>query len=127
KLDEYAQTLLAPRISTVSGVAQLQVFGTQKYAVRVQLEPLALAARGIGLDEISTAIQNANSNTPTGVLDGKTRTFTIESSGALTDAAGFQQIVVAYRAGAPVRLEDVAQVQDAVENNRIAGWYGDTR
>jgi HAE1 family hydrophobic/amphiphilic exporter-1 len=127
KVDQYAQTLLAPRISTVSGVSQLQVFGTQKYAVRVQLEPLALAARSISLDEINAAIQNANSNTPTGILDGKTRTFTIESSGALTDAAGFREIVVAYRGGAPVRLEDVATVQDAVENNRIAGWYGDQR
>jgi HAE1 family hydrophobic/amphiphilic exporter-1 len=127
KVDQYAQTLLAPRISTVSGVSQLQVFGSQKYAVRVQLEPLALAARGIGLNEVSAAIGNANSNSPTGVLDGKTRTFTVETSGALKDAAGFREIVVAYREGAPVRLEDVAQVTDGVENNRIAGWYGDTR
>ena len=127
KVDQYAQTLLAPRISTVSGVSQLQVFGSQKYAVRVQLEPLALAARGISLDEISTAIGNANSNTPTGVLDGKTRTFTVETSGALSDAAGFRGIVVAYRDGAPVRLEDVAQVFDSVENTRIAGWYNDAR
>ncbi len=127
KVDQYAQTLLAPRISTVSGVSQLQVFGTQKYAVRVQLEPLALAARGISLDEISTAIRNANSNTPTGVLDGKTRIFTVETSGSLSDAAGFRDIVVAYRDGAPVRLDDVAQVYDAVENTRIAGWYNDAR
>ncbi len=127
KVDQYAQTLLAPRISTITGVSQLQVFGSQKYAVRVQLEPLALAARGISLDEISTAISNANSNTPTGILDGKTRVFTVETSGALSDAAGFRQIVVAYREGAPVRLEDVAQVQDAVENIRSAGWYNDTR
>ncbi len=127
KVDQYAQTLLAPRISTIAGVSQLQVFGSQKYAVRVQLEPLALAARSISLSEITTAIQNANSNTPTGVLDGKTRTFTVESSGALKDADGFRQIVVAYRDGAPVRLEDVARVQDAVENIRIAGWYNDTR
>src|SRR6187551_963893 len=104
KVDQYAQTLLAPRISTVSGVSQLQIFGSRKYAVRVQVEPLALAARGIGLEEISNAIQKANSNTPTGILDGKTRIFTIETSGALTDAAGFRQIVVAYRDGAPVRL-----------------------
>jgi HAE1 family hydrophobic/amphiphilic exporter-1 len=127
KVDQYAQTLLAPRISTIAGVSQLQVLGSQKYAVRVQLEPLALAARSISLEEITSAIQNANSNTPTGVLDGKTRTFTVESSGSLKDAAGFRQIVVAYRAGAPVRLEDVAQVQDAVENVRIAGWFNDTR
>jgi HAE1 family hydrophobic/amphiphilic exporter-1 len=127
KVDQYAQTLLAPRISTITGVSQLQVFGSQKYAVRVQLEPLALAARGISLDEISTAIQNANSNTPTGVLDGKTRVFTVETSGALMNAADFRQVVVAYREGAPVRLEDVAQVNDAIENIRTAGWYNDTR
>ena len=127
KVDQYAQTLLAPRISTVSGVAQLQVFGSQKYAVRVQLEPLALAARGIGLNEVSAAIESANSNSPTGVLDGKTRIFTVESSGALRDAADFRQIVVAYREGAPVRLEDVARVTDGIENKRVASWYGDTR
>ncbi|MDB6152077.1 MAG: efflux transporter [Chthoniobacteraceae bacterium] len=126
KVDQYAQTLLSPRISTVSGVSQLQVFGSQKYAVRVQLEPLALAARGIGLDEVSTAIQGANSNTPTGILDGKTRIFTVESSGALKDAADFREVVVAYRDGASVRLEDVALVSDSVENTRIAGWYNDT-
>jgi multidrug efflux pump subunit AcrB len=127
KVDQYAQTLLAPRISTVSGVAQLQVFGSQKHAVRVQLEPLALAARGIGLNEVSAAIESANSNSPTGVLDGKTRIFTVESSGALRDAAGFRQIVVAYREGAPVRLEDVARVTDGIQNKRVASWYGDTR
>jgi hydrophobic/amphiphilic exporter-1 (mainly G- bacteria), HAE1 family len=127
KVDQYAQTLLAPRISTVTGVSQLQVFGSQKYAVRVQLEPLALAARGISLEEVSTAIQRANSNMPTGILDGKTRVFTVESSGALEDRAEeFRDIVVAYREGAPVFLKDVADVQDAVENTRIAGWYNDT-
>ena len=127
KVDQYAQTLLAPRISTISGVSQLQVYGSQKYAVRVQLEPLALAARGISLDDVSAAIQKANSNTPTGILDGKTRVFTVESSGGLNDAEGFRKVVVAYRDNAPVMLEDVAQVHDAVENNRIAGWYNDTR
>ncbi|MCC6954672.1 MAG: efflux RND transporter permease subunit [Deltaproteobacteria bacterium] len=125
KVDQYAQTLLAPRISTITGVSQLVVFGSQKYAVRVQLDPLALAARGISLAEISAAIQSANSNTPTGVLDGRTRLFTVESSGALTDAAAFRAIVVAYREGAPVLLEDVATVQDAVENARSAGWVND--
>ncbi len=127
KVDQYAQTLLAPRISTIEGVSQLQVFGTQKYAVRVQIEPLSLAARSISMDDISLAIQRANSNTPTGVLDGKTRVFTVESSGGLMDAAGFREIVVAYRDGAPIRLADVAQVQDSIENSRIAGWYNDTR
>jgi HAE1 family hydrophobic/amphiphilic exporter-1 len=126
KVDQYAQTLLSPRISTVSGVSQLQIYGSQKYAVRVQLEPLALAARGIGIDEISTAIQKANSNSPTGILDGKTRIFTVESSGALKNAADFREIIVAYRGGAPVLLEDVANVIDAVENTRSIGWYNET-
>ncbi|MES2571818.1 MAG: efflux RND transporter permease subunit, partial [Verrucomicrobiota bacterium] len=90
-------------------------------------EPLALAARGISMDEVSTAIQSANSNTPTGILDGKTRIFTVESSGGLKDAADFREVVVAYRDTAPVRLKDVATVSDSVENTRIAGWYNDTR
>jgi HAE1 family hydrophobic/amphiphilic exporter-1 len=127
KVDEYAQTLLGPRISTINGVSQLQVFGSQKYAVRVQVEPLALAARGIGLEEVSSAIQRANSNAPTGVLDGRTRTYTVETSGGLKNAADFRRVVVTYRDDAPVFLEDVAQVHDAVENHRIAGWYNDTR
>ena len=127
KVDEYAQTLLAQRISTVSGVAQVNVFGTQKYAVRVQANPLALASRGIGLDEVRTALDQANSNLPTGTLDGKAQSFTVESSGPLLNAAGFRPLIVAYRDGAPVRLDEVAKVIDSVENDRIASWYRDTR
>ncbi len=123
KVDEFAQTLMAQRISTVSGVAQVNVYGSQKYAVRVQVNPLALAARGIGLDEVRTAVQEGNSNLPTGTLDGPTRSFTIESNGPLLDASGFRQLIVAYRNGAPVQLNEIAKVIDSVESDRAASWY----
>jgi HAE1 family hydrophobic/amphiphilic exporter-1 len=127
KVDEYAQTLVAQRISTVSGVSQVQVWGSMKYAVRVQVNPLALAARGIAIDEVKTAIEQGNSNLPTGTLDGKTQSFTVESSGELKDAAAYRPLVVTYRDGAPVRLDEVANVLDSVEENRAASWFRDTR
>ncbi len=127
KVDEYAETVLAPRLSTISGVAQVQVFGSQKYAVRVQVDPVALAGRSVSLNDVRTAIASANSNLPTGVLEGHRQTFTVETSGQITDAAGFRPLVVAYREGAPVRLEDVAKVTDSVANDRSASWFGETR
>jgi len=127
KVDEYAQTLMAQRISTIEGVAQVPIYGTQKYAVRVQANPLALASRGIMLEEVRAAIQQGNSNLPTGTLDGKTQSFTVESSGELKDAAAYRPLVVAYRDGAPVRLDEVANVIDSVENDRIATWFRDQR
>jgi HAE1 family hydrophobic/amphiphilic exporter-1 len=122
-LDNYGQTLLGQRISTVSGVSQVQVYGSQKYAVRIHLDPRALAARGIGIDEVQTAIQNANVNLPTGALDGRYRAFTIETDGQLREADAYRPVVIAYRKGAPVRLEDVGQVEDSVENDRVAAWF----
>ena len=127
KVDEYAQTLVAQRISTVSGVSQVQVFGSMKFAVRVQVNPLALAARGMVIDEVKTAIEQGNSNLPTGTLDGKTQTFTVESSGELKNATAYRPLVVAYRDGAPVRLDEVATVLDSVEEDRAASWFRDTR
>ena len=127
KVDEYAQTLMAQRISTIQGVAQVQIYGTQKYAVRVQANPLVLASRGIMLEEVRAAIRQGNSNLPTGTLDGKTQSFTVESSGELKDAAAYRPLVVAYRDGAPVRLDEVANVIDSVENDRIATWVRDQR
>src|SRR4030095_420133 len=103
KVDEYAQTLVAQRISTVSGVSQVQVWGSMKYAVRGQGNPLALAARGIAIDEVKTAIEQGNSNLPTGTLDGKKQSFTVESSGELKEAAAYRPLVVTYRDGAHVR------------------------
>ncbi|MDQ3623655.1 MAG: efflux RND transporter permease subunit, partial [Verrucomicrobiota bacterium] len=127
KVDEYAQTLLAQRISTVPGVAQVQVFGSQKFAVRVQVDPRALAARGISFDAVRDAVAGGNSNLPTGALEGRDQTFTVESTGQLNNAAEFRPLIVAYRDGAPVRLEEVANVIDSVENDRSASWFGDTR
>ena len=126
-VDEYAQTLLARRISTVSGVAQVNVYGSQKYAVRVQLDPKALASRQIGIDEVATAIDEANVNLPTGTLDGPKQSFTIETTGQLFKAAGYRQAIVAYRDGSPVRLEDLGNVIDTVEDTKRAAWYNGTR
>ena len=111
-VDEYAQTWLGQRISTISGVAQVQVFGSQKYAVRVQVDPRALAARGIGIDEVEQAINRGNVNLPTGTLYGQKQAYTIQASGQLTDAAAYRPLVVAYRNGSPVRLEELGRVID---------------
>src|ERR1700749_3820456 len=126
-VDEYAETVMAQRISTVSGVSQVQVFGGQKYAVRIQLDPNALATRGIGVDEVQSAINSNNSNLPTGKLYGSKQAFTIQSSGQLTNAAQFRRMIVAYRNGNPVRLEELGSVLDDVENNKITAWWNDSR
>jgi HAE1 family hydrophobic/amphiphilic exporter-1 len=126
-VDEYAETQLAQRISTISGVAQVNVFGSQKYAVRVQVDPDRLASRGIGLDELSQAIRSANVNRPTGTLEGPHQTFAIKANGQLATAAAYRPLIVAYKKGAPVRLDEVATVLDDVENNKRANWLGDKR
>src|SRR6478672_9249201 len=127
QLDEYAETLMAQRISTVEGVAQVQVYGSQKYAVRIQLDPQQLAARGIGLDEVATAVQNGNVNVPTGILWGTDKAYAVESQGQLTNAAGFAALVVAYRDGAPVRLGDLGNVLDSVQDTTQASWFNGQR
>ena len=124
-LDEYGQTLMAQRISMVSGVAQVLVFGSQKYAVRAQLDPHALASRGIGIEEVAQAIQGANVNLPTGTLYGRDQAFTIQATGQLTKAEVYRPLIVAYRNGAPVRLEDLGDVIDGVEDDKTASWYAD--
>jgi HAE1 family hydrophobic/amphiphilic exporter-1 len=124
---EYADTLLAQQISQISGVAQVQVFGGQKYAVRVRLDPEAAAARSISMAEIQAAITAAASNTPIGVLSGPTRNLTLDMGAQKADAAIYRRIIVAWRNGAPVRLEEIARVEDGVENERIAGWYNAAR
>jgi HAE1 family hydrophobic/amphiphilic exporter-1 len=126
-VDEYAETQLAQRLSTLTGVAQVQVFGAQKYAVRIQANPDQLASRGIGLDELQQAIQRGNVNQPTGTLEGARQTFAIKTKGQLENAVAYRPLVVAYRNGAPVRLEEVATVIDSVENNKVASWYVDKR
>ncbi|HET6230580.1 MAG TPA: efflux RND transporter permease subunit [Longimicrobiaceae bacterium] len=127
ELDEYGETMMGQRISTVPGVAQVSVFGAQKYAVRIQLDPAALASRGIGTDEVSQAISSSNVNQPTGVLWGRSKAYTLQASGQLTDADQFRQMTIAYRNGAAVRLGDVANVLDGVENTRVAAWLRDQR
>ena len=126
-VDEYAETMMAQRISTISGVAQVLVFGSQKYAVRVQVNPNALASMGIGIDEVQKAVANQNVNMPTGTLYGKRRAFTVEATGQLKDAAAYRPLVVAYRNGAPVRLAQLGRVIDSVENDKVAAWYNDQR
>ena len=122
-VDEYAQTHLAQRISTVDGVAQVMVMGAQKYALRVQLDPRALASRGITLDEVRSALSTHNVNLPTGVLDGNYQAMTVVASGQLKNSDEFSRIVIAYRNGAPVKLGDIAQVLDSVQEVRVGSWY----
>ncbi len=124
-LNEYAETMMAQRISTVSGVAQVQIFGAQKYAVRVQLDPRALAYRGIGIDEVSAAVASANVNIPTGTLWGANTAYTVQATGQLTEAAQYGPLIIAYRNGAPVRVRDVGRAVDGVENDKTASWYVD--
>ncbi|MEI6970756.1 MAG: efflux RND transporter permease subunit [bacterium] len=126
-LDEYGNTIIAPRISTIEGVAQVQVYGGQTYAVRIQLDPRELAARGLGIDQVISAVQNNNVNLPTGTLWGPDRTVSVEADGQLSDAAGFREITVAYRNGAPVKLGELGRVVDSVQNNRVAAWFNDSR
>jgi len=126
-INDFADLLLSPRLSTINGVAQVQVFGPQKYAVRIQLNPDALAARGIGIDEVQKALVAANVNTPVGQLSGLRQQLTLDSNAQPRDAAGFRDLIIDYRHGAPVRLGEVASVVDSVEDTRLASWYNGTR
>ena len=122
EINELAETVLAQRISTVDGVSQVNVFGAQKYAVRVRVDPRALASRSIGIDEVRTALSTNNVNLPAGVIDGASKATTLLATGQLKDAAGFRNVIVTYRNGAAVRLGDVAQVTDSVENEKSVSW-----
>jgi HAE1 family hydrophobic/amphiphilic exporter-1 len=123
KVNEYADTTLAQRLSTISGVAQVLVTGEQKYAVRVQVDPSALASKGIGIDDVATALQRGNTNLPVGTLYGIHQNLTVQANGQITNAEGYRQLIVAYRNGAPVMLRDLGDVIDSVENNRLASRY----
>jgi len=118
-VDKYAETLLAQRISMVKGVAQVLIYGSRKYAVRIQLDPQALASRQIGIDEVSTAVQNSNVNLPTGTLYGAHRAFTLQANGQLTHASQYRPLIVAYRNGSPVRLEEIGDVSESVQNDKV--------
>ena len=122
-LDEYAETRIAQRISMVSGVAQVQVLGAQKYAVHVQLDPHLLASRQIGINEVETALKSWNVNLPTGAIIGPQRAFTLQATGQLMNAAQYRPVVIAYRKGSPVRLEELGNVIDSVEDDKTASWF----
>src|SRR5438552_11480302 len=126
-VDEYGETLLAQRISMVSGVAQLGIFGSQTYAVRVQVDPNKMASRGIGIDEVQDAVAKGNVNLPTGTLYGKNQAFTVQANGQLLKAADYRPLIVAYRQGRPVRLEEIGRVIDSVQNDKIASWFNNKR
>jgi HAE1 family hydrophobic/amphiphilic exporter-1 len=125
QVNEYAETVLAQRLSTVTGVAQVTINGAQKFAVRIDVDPRELAARRIGIDQVATAVQQANSNRPTGTLAGADQSFVLQADGKLMAANQYRQVVVAYRNGAPVRLWELANVFDGVENDKTGG-YSDT-
>jgi hydrophobic/amphiphilic exporter-1 (mainly G- bacteria), HAE1 family len=126
-VDDYGETLLAQRISMVNGVAQVFVYGAQTYAVHVQLDPNALASRGIGIDEVQQTISKGNVNLPTGTLYGKNQAFIVQANGQLMKAADYKPLIIAYRGGRPVRLEEVGRVIDSVQNDKVASWFNNTR
>src|SRR6188508_2220238 len=126
-INDYAETVLAPQISQLPGVAQVLVYGTQKFAVRVQVDPVAAAARNISLDDVRNVVAKANSSAPVGALQGKEQAVTLVATGAIPHAADYRDVVVAYRNGAPIKLSEIADVIDSVENDKIATWFNDSR
>lgn len=126
-LDAFAENVISPSLSTIDGVAQVAIFGSQKYAVRIQIDPTALAARGVAVDQLRDAITNANSNTPLGTLSNAHQQLTITTNTDLKNASDFAQVVIASRDGHPVRLGDVTRVIDSVEVTNTASWYDGSR
>lgn len=123
EVNTYAETFLAQRISTINGVAQVDVYGSQKYAVRIELDPNLLAARNISVDEVSAAISHSSVNLPTGSLSSATQSFLIQTDGQLFNANAYKSLIVSYRNGAPIRLQEFAKVYDSVENTQAASWF----
>src|SRR6266478_5547877 len=121
-LDEYAETRVAQRISMVSGVAQVQVLGAQKYAVHAQMDPHAMAARQVGINEVENALKNWNVTLPTGTINGPQRAFTLQASGQLTSAEQYKPMIVAYRKNSPVRLDQLGTIVDGVEDVRTVSY-----
>ena len=127
RLDEYGETTIAQRLSMVGGVAQVLVYGAQKYAVRLQLDPGELATRGIALEDVASAVTSQNVNLPTGVLWGPKTALTVQATGQLDSATAFRDIIVAYRNGAPIHLGEIGRIADDVQNNKTASWYNGER
>ncbi|HXT17663.1 MAG TPA: efflux RND transporter permease subunit [Gemmatimonadaceae bacterium] len=126
-LDEFGETTLAQRLSMVSGVAQVLVYGAQKYAVRLQLDPAQLATRNIALEDVANAVTQQNVNMPTGVLYGPKTALTVQATGQLDSASEFGNMIVAYRNGAPVHLAEIGKITDDVQNNKTASWFNGER
>src|SRR5579885_3179747 len=126
-VDDYAETVLAPQISQMPGIAQVLVYGAQKFAVRVQVDPRAAAARNISLDDVKNVVAAANSSAPVGTLQGDKQSVTLTATSAMRHASDYRDVIVAYRNGAPVKLDQVARVVDSVENDKIASWFNDAR
>ena len=126
-LNDYAEHLILPTLSTLQGVAQVNINGAKRFAVRVQVMPDALAARNISLDELSAALRSANANTPVGTLEGTKQTLTLQANQQLRNAADFADLIVSTRGGNPVRLRDVARVEDSFETLRSAASYNGER
>ena len=126
-VNEYAETMMAQRISMVAGVAQVSIYGAQQYAVRIQLDPNKLAARGIGIDEVRQAVSDNNVNMPTGTLNGTHQALVVQANGQMMKSADYQTLIVAWRNGAPVRLQDLGRVRDSVANDKVAGWINESR
>ncbi|MGD0141997.1 MAG: efflux RND transporter permease subunit [Rhizomicrobium sp.] len=127
EVDKYAESLLARQISTLNGVAQVNVYGSQKFAVRIQVDPNALTAAGIGIDQVQAAASNANVDLSTGTLNGPHQATLIQANGQLVNGAQFQRQIIAYRNGAPVRIQDVGRAIDSVQNNLVASWFNNQR
>ncbi len=127
QVDEYAETIIAQRLSMISGVAQVQVLAPQKFAVRAQLDPNALATRGIGIDEVTNAIRQGNVNLPSGALYGRFQSYMVQPNGQLLTASQYEPLIVAYKDGSPVRLKEVGKAIDSVENDKTASWFNKTR
>jgi HAE1 family hydrophobic/amphiphilic exporter-1 len=123
-LNDYAETVLQQQVSTISGVAQVQFWGQQRYAVRVQIDPRKLVTKNVGFEDIEKAIKGGNTNLPTGSLNGPSKEVTIKTTGTLASAQGYNDIVVAWRSGAPVRIRDVGRALDDVEQNKVSTWFG---
>lgn len=127
EVNMYGETFLAQRISTINGVAQVNVFGSQKYAVRVELDPNLLAARNVSIDEVTQAISKGSVNLPTGTISGASQSFLIQAEGQLLNADAYKKLIVAYRNGAPIRLQELANVVNSVENTKAASWFNNER
>ncbi len=126
-VNEYGDITIGQALSQIPGVAQVVIYGAQKFAIRVQADPEAAAARGISLEDVRAAVSRANSSTPVGTLNGPKQDVALQASGQMDKAVDYRHVIVAWRNGSPVRLDEIARIYDSVENDKIATWFNDTR